>query len=681
MAYTTADIRNVCLVGPGHAGKTQLAEALLKAGGAISQAGSVEKGDTVSDFSPKERELGHSLYPSVCHLDHAGIHVNLVDTPGYRDFYGRAVSVLPAVETAAIVIDAENGIQTVTSRMMDAAKEQRLCRMIIVNKIDEEGIDLAALVDDIRATFGSECLPINLPAADCSAVVDCFFEPNGVDTAFSDVETAHTQIVDQVVEVDDELMELYLEQGEELTPEQLHEPFEKALREGHLVPICFASATTGAGVKELLDVFERLMPNPAEGNPPVFHKGEGDDAQEVTVTPDPDRHVVAHVVMVNIDPFKGKLAVLRIHQGTIKAGNQLCVGDARKPIKVSQLLKLNGGDLKKAAVGVPGDICAIPRVDEAHYDAVLHDSHDEDHFHLKHNRLPRPMYGLAIRAANDADAQKTSDALHSAEAEDPSLKLDHVASLNEVVLRGLGEMHLRTVLDGISERYGLQVNTSLPSIAYRETITAPAEGHHRHKKQTGGAGQFGEVYLRVEPLPPGTGFEFTNKVVGGSIPSQYIPAVETGVRQIINKGAISGHQMQDVKVTVYDGKHHAVDSKEIAFVQAGKKAFLEAVSEAKPIVMEPIVDVTFTVPSDCMGGVTGDLAGMRGMVSGTNNLPNNRMEISGQAPLKELQSYHSRLKSLSAGEGSFTMDFSHYAQVTPKMHQELVSEFRHDAGE
>lgn len=681
MAYTTADIRNVCLVGPGHAGKTQLAEALLAAGGAISHAGSVEKGDTVSDFSPKEKELGHSIYPSVCHLDHASIHVNLIDTPGYRDFFGRAVSVLPAVETAAIVIDAENGIQMVTSRMMDAAKEQRLCRMIIVNKIDEEGIDLAGLVDDIRATFGSECLPINLPTADSSAVVDCFFEPNGADTAFSDIETAHTQIIDQVVEVDDELMELYLEQGEELTPEQLHAPFEKALREGHLVPICFVSATTGVGVKELLNVFERLMPNPAEGNPPVFYKGEGDDAQEVVVTPDPDQHVIAHVIMVNIDPFKGKLAIIRIHQGSIKAGNQLFVGDARKPIKVSQLLKLNGGDHKKVNVGVPGDICAIPRVDEAHYDAVLHDSHDEDHFHLKHKRLPRPMYGLAVRPANDADAQKTSDALHSAEAEDPSLKLEHVASLNEVVLRGLGEMHLRTVLDGISERYGLQVNTSLPSIAYRETITAPAEGHHRHKKQTGGAGQFGEVYLRVEPLPPGTGFEFANKVIGGSIPSQYIPAVETGVRQVMDKGAISGHEMQDVKVTVYDGKHHAVDSKEIAFVQAGKKAFLEAVIEAKPIVMEPIVDVTFTVPSDCMGGVTGDLAGMRGMVSGTNNLPNNRMEISGQAPLKELQSYHSRLKSLSAGEGSFTMDFSHYAQVTPQMHQALVSEFRHESAE
>jgi elongation factor G len=681
MAYTTADIRNVCLVGPGHAGKTQLAEALLYAAGAIPTPGSVTKGDTVSDFIPKERELGHSLYPSICHLKHGGVHINLLDTPGFRDFFGRAIAVLPAVETAAIVINAENGIETVATRMMNAAKRQRLCRMIIINKIDIADTDLARIVDDIRSTFGPECLPINLPAADRKSVVDCFFEPKNMDTAFGDVESAHTQIIDQVVEVDDELMELYLEQGEELSPEQLHQPFEKALREGHLIPICFASATTGVGVSELLDVFEHLMPNPAEGNPPLFYKGEGEDAKEVTISPDPNQHVIAHVVMINIDPFKGRLAVFRIHQGTLKPGNQLYVGDARKPIKVSQLLKLNGSTHNRINVAVAGDICAIPRVDEAHYDAVLHDSHDEDHFHLKSTQLPRPMYGLAIRPTNDADAQKTSDALHSLEAEDPSLKLEHIASLNEVVLRGLGEMHLRTVLDEVSERYGLQVATSLPSIAYRETITAAAEGHHRHKKQTGGAGQFGEVYLRVEPLPPGAGFEFANKVVGGAIPSQFIPAVENGVRQVLNTGAISGHPMQDVKVTVYDGKYHAVDSKEIAFVQAGKKAFLDAVSEARPIVMEPIVDVTFTVPSDCMGGVTGDLAGMRGMVSGTAVLPNNRMEISGQAPLKELQSYHSRLKSLSAGEGSFTMDFSHYAQVTPQTHQELVSQFRHEANE
>jgi elongation factor G len=677
MAYASTDIRNVCLVGPGHAGKTQLAEALLHAGGAVSVCGSIERGDTVSDFNAREREIGHSLYPSVCHLDHAGIHVNLVDTPGYRDFYGRALSVLPAVETAVVVVNAQTGIEMITNRMMEAAKEQGLCRMIVVNKIDAEGVDLAGLLEQIQSTFGAECLPINLPAADGKGVVDCFFQPRGADTAFSTVEAAHTQMVDQVVEVDEALMELYLEQGEELTPQQLHEPFETALRDGHLVPVCFTSATAGVGIRQLLDVFERLMPNPAEGNPPLFLKGEGDDAQKVVITADPDQHVIAHVVMVNIDPFKGRLAVLRIHQGSIRTGMQLFVGDARKPIKVSQLLKLNGNKHSRVDVGLPGDICAIPRVEEAHYDAVLHDSHDEDHFHLKSIQLPRPMYGLAIRPSNDADAQKSSDALHAVEAEDPSLLLEHIASLNEIVLRGLGDLHLRTVLEEISDRYGLQVETALPSIAYRETITAPAEGHSRHKKQTGGAGQFGEVFLRVEPLPAGTGFEFTSAVVGGAIPHQFISAVETGVRQVMNAGAISGHPLQDVRVTVYDGKHHSVDSKEVAFVQAGKKAFLDAIASAAPVVMEPIVDVTVTVPGDCMGGVTGDLASMRGMVSGTSVLADNRMAISGQAPLKELQSYHSRLKSLSGGEGNFTMDFSHYAEVTAQTQQELISAFRH----
>ena len=663
MSYGSQDIRNVCLVGPSNAGKTQLAEALLFAGGAIPQCGSVDQGDTVSDFTPRERELGHSQYSSVCHLSHQGIHVNLIDTPGYRDFYGRALSVLPAADTAAVVINAQSGIELVTRRMMTAAKKQRLCRMIIVNKIDAEDVDLKALLDEIQLAFGSECLPLNLPSGDGTGVVDCFFQPTGADTAFSSFESAHTQIVDQVVEIDEDLMEIYLEQEQELKPAQLHDPFEKALREGHLIPVCFVSARTGAGIPELLKVFERLMPSPLEGNPPVFLKGEGDGAKQVVITPDPAAHAIAHVFMVNIDPFKGRLGICRIHQGTIKVGNQLYVGDARKPIKVNQLLKLNGESHSKIDVGVAGDICAIPRVDEVYYDAVLHDSHDEDHFHLKSIDLPRPMYGLAIKPPRDSDAQKISDVLHIIEAEDPSLSLEHNAALNEIVLRGLGELHLRTVLELISDRYNLQVETAQPSIAYRETITKPAEGHCRHKKQTGGAGQFGEVYLRIEPLPTGTGFEFESKVVGGAIPSQYIPAVETGVRQVMQSGASYGYPMQDVKVTVYDGKHHPVDSKEIAFVQAGKKAFLEAIANAAPILLEPIVDVTVTVPNGCAGGVTGDLSSMRGMVSGTEALADSRIVISGQVPLKEAQGYHSRLKSLTGGEGSFTMDFSHYAQV------------------
>ena len=674
MPYSTADIRNVCLVGASHAGKTTLTESLLRAGGAIAECGSVEQGTTVSDFTAKEKELGHSQYVSVCHLDHAGIHVNLIDTPGYRDFFGRALAALPAVETAAIVIDAEKGVEMSARRMMKAAHRQRLCRMIIINKIDAEGVDPEAVLQQVQEAFGPECLPLNLPAAEGGGVVDCFFQPEGAKTAFSSVEEAHTQIVDQVVEVDEDLMEIYLEQGQELKPEQLHDPFEEALREEHLVPVCFVSAKTGAGINQLLKIFERLMPNPMEGNPPRFLKGEGENAKQVEVTPDPAAHAIAHVFLVKIDTFKGRLGLFRIHQGTIRSGGQLFVGDARKPIKVTQLMKVNGDNHTKIDEAVPGDICAIPRVDEVHHDAVLHDSHDEDNFHLKSIDFPRPMFGLAVKPMRDADAQKTSDALHVVAAEDPSLHVEHVVSLNEVVLRGLGELHLRSVLEDIKDRYGLDLDTSLPSIAYRETITAKADGHHRHKKQTGGAGQFGEVYLRVEPLPAGSGFEFASEVVGGSIPTQYIPAVEHGVRQVMASGAMHGFPMQDVKVIVYDGKYHSVDSKEIAFVTAGKKAFIDAVEKARPIIMEPIVQVEFTVPSDSAGGVTGDLSSMRGMVTGTEALPDNRLLISGQAPLKELQGYHSRLKSLTGGDGSFTMDFSHYAEVPREALKQAIGE-------
>jgi len=674
MPYSTDAIRNVCLVGASYTGKTTLTESLLRAGGAIAECGSVEQGTTVSDFTAKEKELGHSQYVSVCHLDHAGIHVNLIDTPGYRDFFGRALAALPAVETAAIVIDAEKGVEMSARRMMKAAHRQRLCRMIIINKIDAEGVDLEGVLQQVQEAFGPECLPLNLPAAEGGGVVDCFFQPEGAKTAFSSVEEAHTQIVDQVVEVDEDLMEIYLEQGQELKPEQLHDPFEEALREEHLVPVCFVSAKTGAGINQLLKIFERLMPNPMEGNPPRFLKGEGENAKPVEVSPDPAAHAIAHVFLVKIDTFKGRLGLFRIHQGTIRTGGQLFVGDARKPIKVTQLMKVNGDNHTKIDEAVPGDICAIPRVDEVHHDAVLHDSHDEDNFHLKSIDFPRPMFGLAVKPMRDADAQKTSDALHVVAAEDPSLQVEHVVSLNEVVLRGLGELHLRSVLEDIKDRYGLDLETSLPSIAYRETITAKAEGHHRHKKQTGGAGQFGEVYLRVEPLPAGSGFEFASEVVGGSIPTQYIPAVEHGVRQVMSSGAMHGFPMQDIKVIVYDGKYHSVDSKEIAFVTAGKKAFIDAVEKARPIVMEPIVDVEFTVPSDSAGGVTGDLSSMRGMVTGTEALPDNRLLISGRAPLKELQGYHSRLKSLTGGDGSFTMDFSHYAEVPREALKQAIGE-------
>ncbi len=675
-SYTTQDIRNIALVGPGGAGKTLLLEALLHAAGAIAEPGRVDKGTTVSDFDPLEKELLHSLDPAVASLDHRGRHVNLIDTPGLPDFLGRSVSVLPAVETVAVVMDPHAGVEMTTQRLLERAAERQLCRMIVINKIDAEGVDLPAVLDQAREAFGKEVLPINLPARNGTAVADCFFQPSGEPTDFSSVAEAHTRLIDQVVEVDEKLMEVYLEQGEELDPEQLHDPFEKALREGHLIPVCFVSAQTGAGVKELLEVFARLMPNPTEGNPPPFLKGEGTAAQPVVIVPDAAQHALAHVFKVTFDPYLGKLAAFRVHQGTVTPNTQLFVGDARKPFKVSHLFKLMGRERREVDTGIPGDICAVAKVEDVHFNAVLHDSHDEDHFHLRSVRCPSPMFGLAIEVKRRGDEKKLSDALHKIAEEDPCLVVEQNPSTNETVIRGLGEMHLRVVLQRMQSAYNVEVETRPPRIPYRETITASAEGHHRHKKQTGGAGQFGEVFIRIEPMPRGAGFEFVDAVVGGAIPNQFIPAVEKGVRQVLEGGAVAGYPLSDVRVTVYDGKYHAVDSKEIAFVTAGKKAFIDAVAKAKPVILEPVVTIQVKTPASAVGDITGDLSSMRGRVNGTDMLAGGRVLIEGQVPLAEVGNYQSKLKSVTGGEGSYTIEFSHYDPVPPKTQQELMAAYK-----
>ncbi|MCE3284475.1 MAG: small GTP-binding protein, partial [Steroidobacteraceae bacterium] len=654
MPYSTQDIRNLALVGQAGAGKTLLAEALLAQSGAIRSKGSLARGTTVCDFDPQEKALLHSLDAAICGFETQGKRVNVIDTPGYPDFMGRTLSALEAVETAVIVVSAVNGVETMTERMMDFAKQRGLCRLIVVNKIDSREARTREVLDEIRENFGRACLPLNLPVDGGAAVVDCFFRPDGRPTDFSSCSEAHTQIIDQVVEVDEELMAVYLEQGEELNPEQLHDPFEKALREDHLVPICFCSAETGAGIPELLEVLARLAPNPAEGNPPPFLKGEGEFAERVQVSPDPSKHVIAHVFKVTIDPFVGKLGIFRVHQGTVKAGAQLLVGDARKPVKLAHIYQLQGKDHVEIQQAVPGEICAVPKIDEIFFDAVLHDSHDEDHYHLKSVTFPPAMLGLAIRSEKRGDEQKLSEGLHRLTAEDPCVRVEHHVAQNETVLYGLGDLHLRVMLQKLTERFGVAVKTSPPSVPYRETITRPAEGHCRHKKQTGGAGQFGEVYLRIEPLARGAGFEFVDDVVGGAIPGQFIPAVEKGVRQVLTEGAIAGFELQDVRVSVYDGKHHAVDSKEVAFVSAGRKAFVEAIRSAGPIVLEPIVRVAINTPASAIGDVTSDLATRRARINGQDSLAGGRAEIAALVPLAELQDYLSRLKALTGGEGTYT---------------------------
>ncbi len=436
------------------------------------------------------------------------------------------------------------------------------------------------------------------------------------------------------------------------------------------------SALTGAGVPELLRIFARLMPNPAEGNPPPFLKGEGPNAQRVQVKPDPNKHVVAHVFKTSIDPYVGKLAVLRVHQGTIRQGSHLLVGDARKPIKIAHLLKLMGKETMEVPQAIPGDICAIAKIDELHLDAVLHDSHDEDHFHLKPVSFPPPMLGIAIEPERRGDEQRLADTLHKLMAEDPCVRIEHHPAVNETVIYGMGELHLRVLLERMTERYGVRIKTRPPRVPYRETITRRAEGHCRHKKQTGGAGQFGEVFLRVEALGRGAGFEFVDEVVGGAIPGQFIPAVEKGVRQVLSEGALAGFPMQDLRVVVYDGKHHPVDSKEVAFASAARKAFLDAVQKASPIVLEPVMRLEITAPASAIGDITGDLATRRARINGNNTLPGQRATVQALVPLAEISEYQLRLKALTGGEGAYAMELSHYDPVPARRQQQLVQAWR-----
>ncbi len=676
MSYSTQQIRNMALAGHPGAGKTTLFEALLHAGGAIQTAGSIERGNTVSDFDPMEKDRGHSIDAAIASIDHQGIHINLIDTPGYPDFRGPTLSALAAVETVAIVVDADHGIDHGTVRMMAHAKARKLCRVLVVNKIDHPGARLAALLDKLRDTFGSEVLPLNLPAQGGKSVVNCFTQSTG-HSDLGPVSDWHQKIIDQVVEINETVMDHYLDLGEAgLQGPELHDAFEQCLREGHLVPVCFVSARSGAGVRELLDVAETLFPHPGEANPPLFVKGVGVDAQPIIATPDPDAHVIADVFKITNDPFVGKLGVFRVYQGTVRKDTQLFVDDGKKQFKVAHLFKLKGKEHVEVTQAIPGDIAAVAKIDELHFDAVLHDSRDEDQIHLAPMAFPSPMFGLAVEAASKGQEQKLAIALHKLAEEDPAFNVEHTIETNETVIRGLSDLHLRVMLQRLKDRFGVDVETHPPRIAYRETVSGSAEGHFRHKKQTGGAGQFGEVFLRIEPLPRGGGFEFVDEVKGGTVPGQFMPAVEKGVRQVLSTGAVAGYPMQDVRVIVYDGKHHPVDSKEIAFVAAGRKAFLDAVSKARPQVLEPITDLEVTAPEQHMGDISGGLASKRARISGTGSARSGEIVVKAQVPLSELEGYAAELKSVTAGRGRYALDFSHYEPVPPHVQEKLVEAYK-----
>lgn len=675
---TPQDIRTLALLGHAGAGKTTLIESVLVSTGAIPQAGSVERGTTVCDYDPLEKEHGHSAKLAVAHFERSNTLVHLLDTPGFPDFAGQALAALDAADTVAAVVNAQNGIEITARRAMLWAQTRKLCRMVVVNKIDAERTDLPALVESLQAAFGRECLPINLPAGNGNRVVDCFFNLTGETTDFSSVAEAHRALVEQVVEVDEALTERYLN-GEDIAPETLHDAFERALRESHLVPVLFVSARSGAGIAELVDFIVRLAPNPLEGNPPLFEKwpnGDATAAEPLPASHNPADHALAHVFKVEVDPYMGKIGVVRVLQGTLTPDTQLYAGEARKPFRVAHLFRIQGKQFTPIDRAGPGEICAITKIDDMSFDAVLHDAPEDAVIHFQPLPIPHAVYGLAVRGKRRGDEQKLAEILHRLAAEDPGLHVEHDPTTHEAVIRGQGELHLSRIIEKMRSQYKIDVDSHPPTIPYRETITLAAEGHHRHKKQSGGAGQFGEVYLKIAPLARGEGFRFHDAVKGGAIPGTFIPAVEKGVRDVLTSGAIAGFPVQDLEVTVYDGKTHPVDGKEIAFVTAGRKAFLDAMSRARGIVLEPIVNLEVTVPEAAIGDVNGELALRRGQVTDTGGARGDMVTINARAPLAELNDFQGRLKSITGGQGSYTLTMADYEPAPPNVQQQLTSVFR-----
>jgi elongation factor G len=668
-AYGTADIRNIALVGHSGSGKTTLGEAILHTCGLTTRLGSVTDGTSQLDYLEDERERGCSIDSHLCHVQFDGKEINIVDTPGAPAFVGPALASLIGVETAVCVISAASGIEVNTRRMMEKAKDFGLARAVVINKIHAENVNLPELVKQVQECFGGECLPINLPTKAGQAVVDCFASEVG-EADFGDVGEAHTAVVEAVVGADEQLMEKYF--GGELSKEELAGAVSKAVASGSFVPILFTDARSEVGIKELLGVVAGYLPSPIEGKQRVQKHGEGDQATQTHLKPDPSSPTVGQVFKVAVDPKSNiKYSMLRLFSGKIAGDSSLQAGDDRRGQRLGQLHKFQGGEHQEIEEAVAGDIVAVPKLD-LHIGDVLHAGSPGT---IDLPKFPTPMFALAIEPKSRGDADKVSGALARFCDEDPCFAAERDSATNELVIKGMQDLQLQSILSRMKRYFKLEVETRPPKIPYKETITAVVKDvEYTHKKQTGGAGQYAKVVISMEPTnDPSIPYEFVDEIFGGAIDQPFRPSVNKGCQLQMKEGVIAGYPISFVRVRLVDGKTHPVDSKDIAFQTAGREAFKKAFAQAKPVLLEPIVNLEVTVPVQYVGDVQGELASRRGRPQGQDTLPGGMAVIRAQAPLSEVADFNGRLSSISQGQGSYAMELSHYEQVPGNVQQQIIA--------
>lgn len=672
-AREVADFRNAAIVGHSAAGKTTLGEALLHKAGVTTRLGNVDDGSSVLDYDEESKERRHSVDSTAFYLEHHGKLINLIDTPGMPDYCGPALAALAAVETVVVCVSAAHGIGVNTRRMFNAARDLGLARMIVVTKLDAENINLVETINAIQESFGTACLPINLPSGGGAAVVDILAKDDG-QVDLLDVHHCHTQLLDVIAETDDSLMESYMETGT-IAPEKLEPAIAAAVVMGKLVPVLFSSAKKGVGIDELLEALVLFGPSPVLGKHRQIVRTEGGETKATDIKVTPDGDFVAQVFKITSDPRSSiKYSLARVHSGTLKGDGTLHVGDDRKGQRPGHIFKLRGGDHIEVPVAQAGDIVAFAKLD-VHIGSMLGNHPIEGAVLLP--RFPTPMYSLAIAPKSRADADKVGVALHRFMEEDPCFKSHRDGQTGELVIEGIGDLHLTVVRSKMKRMFKLDVDSHAPKIPYRETIAGAAKYvEYTHKKQTGGAGQFARVFIDLEPNERGKGYEFVDKIFGGVIDQAFRPSVDKGIRDVLKTGVVAGYPVVDVKVSLVDGKTHPVDSKDIAFQIAGRQVFKKAFAASKPILLEPVVNVEVTVPNNFVGDITRDIAGKRGHIVGQDVLPGNQALIRATVPLAEVANYASQLKSVTGGQGSYSMELSHYDIVPPNVQQQIVAAYK-----